>query len=212
MHDLLRRLAQQSGIGRDVDDGTFAAGQHVVGHRLGAVDDAVDIERQLPAAGFLRQKFERRLGGYAAGIVDQHIDRAEAFMRRLHHGVDALAVGDVGLDRDDRALQSLGLGVALDRLSDIHVARGVDDVAALAREFHQQTAADAARAAGDDNGFARKAEIHDVFPFVVFLNLRPSPSRFAGPSLSRATGGRFLRYAEAAFGGAGEGLYEHRAL
>jgi hypothetical protein len=43
------RLAQQGGVGGDVDDAPSAQSQHVPGDRLAAIHDAINVERNLPA-------------------------------------------------------------------------------------------------------------------------------------------------------------------
>lgn len=77
-----------------VDDAALAARHHAARHRTAEVERAVDVgvHHCVPiGVGHLGQ----RLAPRHAGVVDQHMDRPDLGLDRLHRGVDSRRIGDV---------------------------------------------------------------------------------------------------------------------
>jgi hypothetical protein len=79
-----------------------------------------------------------------AGVVDEHVDAAEAVERGADRGVDLVWAGDVERDGE----QAVG-GVEVERLG---APGGGDDVVAAGERGRRDVAPEARRAAGDEPG------------------------------------------------------------
>src|SRR5262249_23994171 len=102
---------------------------------------------------FLDRDLEPRAArqhAHQRGVVDQHVDRAEAVERGLRHRLVRLLAGDVGRDADrPEALRGERLG---HRFGGGAVDVGRDHPGAGLGEFLRIDLADALAAAGDDDG------------------------------------------------------------
>ena len=111
-------LAQQGGVGGDVDDAPSAQSQHVPGDRLAAIHDAINVERNLPASSLLVQFRKGGRVGNAAGIVHQSVDGAELLVGDFNHRLHTGPLGDIGGHCQHLAGQALLLGLLSARQRD----------------------------------------------------------------------------------------------
>src|SRR5438045_872084 len=79
---------------REAHDAAQAASNHPGKDRLSAVEGAVDVDRQHPVPIRLGHLDQCHGAGHA-GVVDQHVDRAEATFGLGYGGPDLLRAGDV---------------------------------------------------------------------------------------------------------------------
>jgi hypothetical protein len=83
-----------------------------------------------------------------AGVVDEHVDRAEASARGRDHRVDVARACDVG--RYGERVPAARADLGLDRADRLAVSRGDDDARARIGERERDRTSDALAAAGDD--------------------------------------------------------------
>lgn len=106
--------------------------------------EAEDVRVELRADLTLIAPFDRALIAVAR-IVDEHVDRAELFVRLRHGGLDLRGVGHVQRHAQ-QAFARIGREVVKRRL----VARSGDATPAAFEHSKHQFAAEAGRAAGDE--------------------------------------------------------------
>ncbi len=158
----MRRLvpAAQPGDRVDVVSGVREVRQRSLEHAdqdvPGHDEDAgqVHVDR---AAPLLERHLGDPAGGHVAGVVDQHIDRAQGVLGRGHERRGLVPAGHVALDDRD-----LGAGAAqlLGELAGLVLLAEVVDRDARARggEGRDHLAAEAAGAAGDERDAAGEVE------------------------------------------------------
>ena len=127
--------------------------------------------RRLGGLGALLGTGYRRAAGRGEGrVVDQNCDGAQRISRRIHQPDDVVSVGQIGPDRHRASAGRLDVG---DRLTDgarqpvvphLFGAPGDGHRRAVGRERQRDRPAQAAAAAGDDRGPARKSPRHPVTP------------------------------------------------
>ena len=94
-----------------------------------------------------------------AGVVDDHVEAAEALGRLLEDALARVGVGDV--ERKRRRLAALGAAASAAALGELVLAaRDEQDGRALLAEAVSDVEADAAAGAGDDARLAGEAEVH----------------------------------------------------
>jgi hypothetical protein len=148
--ELRRAVRAEAGHGdhaahrADLDDRAGAALAHVRERRPGQRDRA-EVHRLHHVAEVVGLDLLDRADGAVAGVVDEHVEAAEAVERRGHRGGDLPAVGHVerhGMDAVGRGGDEVGERPGAPR-------RGDDAVAAGERGLHE-LAAEAGVAAGDE--------------------------------------------------------------
>jgi regulator of protease activity HflC (stomatin/prohibitin superfamily) len=97
----------------------------------------------------LERHLRERPDGDGAGVVDEDIDRPEPRPDSRHQRLHLGAVGDVGAGGEDHAV-ALQLGART--AQGIRVTAADGDASASVDQFPRQGEAQAARAAGDQNG------------------------------------------------------------
>jgi hypothetical protein len=132
----------------DVDHVAPVAGHHARQRDLHAVDHAVDVDVDHAHRGGL-VLVDEAPQRHDAGVIDQHVERAEALLGGVDEGLERVALGHVelepggiGTDLGGRLLGELG----------VEVADG--DLHPLAREGLRRRLADAACRAGDGGDLA----------------------------------------------------------
>ncbi len=100
-------LRAQRGAGRHIDDVATAALQHARQHRADRVigTDQVDLDAARPRRGFARGDHADRLDD--AGVVHQHIGRAEAQRGLMHQALAGVVVGDIAFHRQCLAARGI---------------------------------------------------------------------------------------------------------
>ena len=88
------RVADDAGNRRDVDHVAAAAGAHARQHGTGQREQAEAVDLELVADRRIVAFLDRALVA-VAGVVHQHIDRAETCQRGAHRGVDLRRLRDV---------------------------------------------------------------------------------------------------------------------
>jgi hypothetical protein len=131
-----------------------------------AVDDAVEIDRQLPVPiviGRLLQWPEDR----HAGGIEQQFDRAEPGLHRIRRGRISGSVGDIELDRHHLEIGLVEPGhrlveMVLADIGDGDLASGLREYLGLAERYSRS-------AAGDEGGAPRhpghRADSFSLTPF-----------------------------------------------
>ncbi len=143
----LRRHREQSEDARDVDDVTVAGLDEMRQERLGAVDDAPEVDVHDPVEVLERHLLDGA-GEGDAGVVEDEIDRAEVGDDLIGVRQDQLALRDIeviGLDLGTGLLdQRLRLGETVR----VHITDR--EPCSAAGELDGQRAADAGSGAGHD--------------------------------------------------------------
>jgi hypothetical protein len=132
---------------RGVDDRAAPGVEQVWDAVLAAQEDAAQVDL-LHALPDLERGVEHRavVGRVDAGVVEQHVDAAEAPVRLAVHGGDGLLVADIG---HDRQVHAADVGQV-----DAH------DPSALLGEAQRDIGADPAGGAGDDANLVLEATRH----------------------------------------------------
>jgi hypothetical protein len=136
--------ADASTDGGEVDDRAGAPGPHRRQHRLDRAGSAEDVGVEQPPDCFVLAFLDGRAVA-VAGVVDEDVDCAEAFLGCGDRRGDLLVAGDV--ERNRESLVRTGVGEALD-LGD--VAGGGDDVVPAVERGLGEGSAESGGAAGDE--------------------------------------------------------------
>ena len=139
----------------DGDDAAELAVAHAAPHRMGHVEDADRLVSMTSFHCSARHLVEHGVAG-DAGIVDQHVDRAEI-------GLDLADAGGAGIVVGDRPFVDRDAGLRLEFLRRLVIAgivRG-DAIAGLLQRDRDRRA-DAARAACDDCNLAMRFPLFDT--------------------------------------------------
>ena len=124
----------------------------LVRRELGAEERALEVYRQhLVEVGFARLK--QRRAGLDTRVADENIEPAEVLHGGLDNPVQVFGVRDVGFHPDRAAASPSGSGDDLGRVVRVHTVVD-DDVRAFGGGGQDDRLADAAVAAGDDDGLA----------------------------------------------------------
>jgi hypothetical protein len=156
----------------DIDDQSAPLRSHGRQNRARGAQqpDDIGVEYHL---GLIGGKRLGHPGRCDASVVDEHVDTARVRKHFTDGSLNRRVVADVELDDGDALLAQRAGPIAV---LAIHIAhRGKDDVTSARQGFRGVTA-EAARGAGDENGFVLG---HDSSPFAVIgFELRP-PARTA---------------------------------
>ena len=131
-----------------------AARLHFRHEQLAAQEHALDVDRHGAVELSIAHGFHRLERQGDAGIVAQHVNRAEL---RLDRGLDfgpAFRAGDVMVKGDGAMADTLGLGAGIVGVDVCHA-----DPGALFREGFRQPRPDPATAAGNDDDLARNVHV-----------------------------------------------------
>ncbi len=121
--------------------------------RLDPVDDAAEQHTQAPVPVVVARQRDRPEDAHA-GVVAEHVHVAEDALRLVGRAREALAVGDIELDRV-HVLPPPALGQALQSgLEVVGTEVGDHDVHPRCDERLAHTEPDPARTAGDERGLA----------------------------------------------------------
>lgn len=129
---------------RDVDDAAAASPLHDLDGELAADEGALEVEAHR-IAEYLRLDVLDGAGAGAPGVVDQHVQSAEAFLHGVHHALPVLLVARIVVQADRLSADPRGHGLDTG-LVDV---RG-DHGRAFAREGLCGGRADAVARSGDD--------------------------------------------------------------
>jgi hypothetical protein len=134
------------------------APHHAVGHRLGAIEYALQIDVnhlvKLLGGHFLQARVLRD-----AGVVDQHVNAAELGLDLSHHIVHHRALGDIHDKTFSRGTQRATLS---NRLIDAGLLDVADDHdSSLGRKLERCGQTNTLRCAGNDGNLVGKTCCHD---------------------------------------------------
>ena len=139
--------------GAEVDDVAVALAQEVLRGGAAAVPQARQVRlhdlAEHVVVGVLRAP-RAQVGD--AGVVDEHVDRAEVVPGGLHERLDLLVVGHVAGDGEEAAARGLD---ERGRIAEaVEAAGGADDVGPALRQRRGPGDAEAVAGAGDDDRLA----------------------------------------------------------
>ena len=132
-----------AGLRGDVDHVAAVAGHHARQRDLHAVDDAVEVDVD-HAHGRRLVLVDEAPHGHDAGVVDQHVEWAEALLGGVDEGLEGVAPGYV-----EREAGHVGAHLGRGLLGQLGVEVPDRHLHALAGEGLRRRLADAARGAGD---------------------------------------------------------------
>ena len=150
-------FGDESVFRREVDDPAFdLRGDHAFGDTLREEEDGVEIDRHHATPMFGRDLIETLEVGHAR-VVDEDVDLARHRPRFISQCVELIGRGEILLD--DPRLAAEGTDFASDFFRG--GGGGVvddDDIRVVLGQAERDAFADAARAAGDECGFAGEVE------------------------------------------------------
>ena len=136
---------------RGIEDHAAALGHHAVGHGLGAVEHAPQIDIDHPVKLFQAHFLQPGILGDAR-VIDQHIDAPELRQGVLHHGVDHFTLGHIDHPACNGHAQGFALGHSRIDTRLTHVAN--HDGGPFLGKFEGGGQANALGGTGDDADFA----------------------------------------------------------
>ena len=128
-------------------------GQHRLDHRHGAEHIDLELAPQVVDRRFLQNALMA-----IAGVVDEHVDRADAGLDRGHRRRDPHGVGDV----EDHRMRVRA--ERFERLDVARLAHGPDDDMAVLQGRLRQRAAESGRNAGDEKCFRHGGPLFNRLP------------------------------------------------
>src|SRR5690606_27704972 len=143
-------------VGDDVDDGAAVFGHALVVHLTGHQEATDQVGAHHRFEPFLVDGRQRR-GVLAASVVDQAMDPTVLGNNGLDHFLDLVFFADVA-DKG-RGFAAIFLDFAKNLFQLFQLASDQDHLGAEGRQFMGGTAADAATAAGDDDGLVLEQSI-----------------------------------------------------
>ena len=138
------RALQAADRGHD-DDRAVLALDHLRHHHADQPVVGDDVVVEDLAELIVGNAGERTVIGIGRGVADQHVDLAEGAVGFVDQVLQIFLAGNVGGDRDRRALAELVVDLLGDLIADVLLARGDHDLGAVLGHPLRDGAADAAR-------------------------------------------------------------------